>query len=184
MYDPLRYNRNTLFNDDLLYHYMLESDLPEIKALCMTDRNAAKLCNSPSFWTKKMMYDNLPIYKPDNNMIEYQRVLKAVNRVNQIDILDLNHNRLNMKLTNEDLSLVIDLDHYDPTFVETQYITLSIADETLFVEIFIVLLPSTARRRGLSSSFYLTYNKEDTYSILRDLFYYYPNIVITPNRFI
>ena len=85
MYNPQRYNRNTLFTDDLLYHYMLESDLPEIKALCMTDRNASKLCNSVSFWTKKMMYDNLPIYQQHNNMVEYQRVMDAVIKADQVN---------------------------------------------------------------------------------------------------
>jgi hypothetical protein len=46
------FNRNTLFNNDLLYHYMLASDL-QTKILGLIDKSASYLFNK-HFWTDKM----------------------------------------------------------------------------------------------------------------------------------
>lgn len=51
---PIKYNRNTLFTNDLLYQYMLESDFEEVKTLCQIDKAANQICDS-TFWTKKML---------------------------------------------------------------------------------------------------------------------------------
>lgn len=176
MYDPQRYNRNTLFTDDLLCHYMLESDLPEIKALCSTDRNAAKLCQSSAFWNKKMMYDNLPIYQQYNNMTEYQRVMEAVNKANEID---LDNDILDFTLRNEDLTLIFnnilldddsinELSTYDTTLYNRQDIKIS---KTLY---FYDILVDVKVRGSGPEVFLFRFNKKDIQQIIINLFYYYP----------
>lgn len=180
---PLRYNRNTLFTDDLLYQYMLESDIQEVKTLCITDKNASKLCNE-TFWTQKMMYDDLPIYKTPS-MTEYQRVIEAVHQANQIDLnrfiinitlnesvmVLFNHIRLNEDAINE-------LEYYDASLYQTHHIRIGGEQNSYDIFINAILHNNTA------DFFLLRFNKEDIHQILINLFYYYPHVGYNATRYI
>lgn len=170
--DGFKYNRNTLFNDDLLYHYMLESDLPELKALCLIDKNASKLCHSFAFWTKKMMYDNLPIYQQHNNRLEYERVSNAVNKANQFKEVELE-----IQFKKKDVRLLFDkiilndlqaqeIANYDASLYEKQDVC--ITKSWFFTRIAI----DTPNQFFLLSGF----NKKELDQMIINLFYYYPTI--------
>lgn len=78
-----KFNRNTLFTNDLLYQYMLNSDTTNIKSLMQLDKSAYQLCNH-HFWTTKLLYDNLPIVKTNNTMMEYEKILNITKKIKSL----------------------------------------------------------------------------------------------------
>jgi hypothetical protein len=98
---PEKYNRNTLFTNDLLYQYMLYSEVKDIKNLCCIDKAANQLCNS-YFWTNKILIDKLPIFKKDNDSREYQYIKNIALKVERLKKYD----RINLKEFRHDLSFI------------------------------------------------------------------------------
>lgn len=86
--------------EDVLNYIYLYLDIKDIVVLCTTKKHI-DLCNDKSFWTRKFLYDKLPILgKP--SMKEYIKLniltKKAINITNTIykegDVIFITHNTL------------------------------------------------------------------------------------------
>ena len=51
------YNRSNVFNNDMLYNYMLHLDVNDIKSVCLVDKNVQSLCHNSNFWKNKIVQD-------------------------------------------------------------------------------------------------------------------------------
>src|SRR5947208_2278161 len=50
----------TYLYDDIWYNILIQSDIETIENLCVTNKNAYKICNNKSFWRNKFHNDGLP----------------------------------------------------------------------------------------------------------------------------
>ena len=54
-----------LFNQDMLYNIMLNSDIQDINQMCQLNIIANNICNSKMFWKEKLSID-YPLIKPNS----------------------------------------------------------------------------------------------------------------------
>ncbi len=97
--DPQYYNRETIFMDDLLSQYMLNSDIETLKSLCCIDKKAHQLCQSNYFWKTKILHDGyLLLDEPSiNSYIRIKNVTDIVLYIfNNNDDFDISINSIDL----------------------------------------------------------------------------------------
>jgi hypothetical protein len=171
---PEKYNRNTLFTNDLLYEYMLNSDINDIKNLCQIDKAANQICHSSEFWTNKMLHDNLPIHKDVNNMNEYQRTLQSILKAKKI----MENKKIKLLNYKYDLSFIKNdkFKHwYKLTLEEDESFTQNIYIQ--FVGRYRSVLIELIDTHGNEDTIEINPTNDDMYDILVEIFYNQPDII-------
>ena len=56
---PLKYNRQSVFIDDVLYNIIIHLDIKDIENLCITQESVIKLCQDKSLWLHLLKRDDL-----------------------------------------------------------------------------------------------------------------------------
>ena len=156
-------NRNTLFTNDLLYRYMIYSDLKNIKTISQIDRSAYKLCHSNYFWTNKLLHDRLSVIKPMNTMIEYEKILNATTKSKFLST----YKHIEFMNVIGNLSSIFNTDQYDNHY-SSQNISFYIRFDEIRVNLYLIVANGNIH----TSSFSLPTIDD----ILFKLFYNQPNV--------
>ncbi len=179
----MKYNRNNLFTDDLLYQYMLYSNLKDVKSLCQIDKKASQFYHHSQFWTDKLNYDGLYIYQKNNTFQEYEKIYKAMAKANSLKSDDVEFHFLN-----EDLSIILP-NEYKDVLDEANYVTNKFDRQHVIFyfchKLFVTKIKGYVyfqlldQKQDVYEIDMINYHKSIEllmYKMLVDLFYYYPLI--------
>ena len=172
---PLKYNRNTVFVDDILYTIMLELNIKDIKSLCQTDKNANKICHNTFFWEQILKRDNLYFEGVEKSLKDYELLHN-----HKIKIDNLILHRIVFKLDNGliDAFKILSKEEFDK-IIKERYQDFDVN----YIEEFVINKSSQPGKLLLfivfvNTSFEITLGIETIKHILLKTLYYYPNIVI------
>ena len=69
--------------DEVLFNFMLNSNIQDIKKLCLTNKKANNICRNSYFWETKLIKDNLFL---SNDM---EKSMRAYDKLYKLRLLDL-----------------------------------------------------------------------------------------------
>lgn len=115
-----KYNRNNLFNNDLLYNYMLHLEIKDMKALCLIDKQSFVLWNNQQFWKDKIIKDHrisinlLSLFSLKKyNLSVYKTVATDMNVIHKAKNASMVNGK-GFRFKNEDLASVLS---FMPAFI-------------------------------------------------------------------
>ena len=82
----LKYNRNTIFYDDILSIIMSHLSFDDIKSLCQTDQKATVLCQNETFWEQILKRDHLYFEGVEKSLQSYDLLYHIREKINKMII--------------------------------------------------------------------------------------------------
>jgi hypothetical protein len=174
---PIMLNRETIFNNDVLYTIMLHLKLNDIKSLSMTDKHAQKLCYSKVLWEQlmkrdKLYIENLYTKNIDFTMYSYRKLLIAQEKVENLPICRYNY-FATLKYDKLDMRKFLFCDYLNK-IEKSEKFTYNLDTATFHKTISNTFIPFS--NRSLATK-HLTRQEMDQVLLL--LYYHYPDIKIS-----
>lgn len=174
---PTYYNRESVFDDVVLYNIMLNSDIKTIKNLCMNDKSVNLICKDKNFWAAKLDKEGFS-FVIDKTMKSYENMLKLQK---EAEILMKNRYVTIEYPVNTDLSLILSKRILNEVNIAEEDIDMDKIDSQV-MEIFIykgkISFDWSLYDQNGDENDILTLNisKNELYDIIIKTMYYYPNI--------
>jgi hypothetical protein len=174
---PTYYNRESVFDDVVLYNIMLNSDIKTIKNLCMNNKNVNLICKDKNFWEAKLDKEGFS-FVLDKTMKSYENMLKFQKEAKNL----MMHRNIDVDYSvNTDLSIIL------PERIENE-VNIAIKDIDMDTidsqEMSIFIYKNTIRfdwnlydQNGDENDILSLYiSKNELYNIFIKTMYYYPDI--------
>lgn len=177
---PTYYNRESVFDDVVLYNIMLNSDIKTIKNLCMNNKNVNLICKDKNFWEAKLDKEGFSFVldktmKSYENMLKFQKEAKKLMMSKNIDVDYTRYTDLSVILPERiENEVNIAEEEIDMDTIDSQEMTIFIYKGK------ISLNWSLYDQNGDENDIVSLYiSKDELYNIIIKTMYYYPNIEIS-----
>lgn len=158
---------------DELYAIMILLDTYDLQALCSTSSTYQQLCQNPNFWKNKIVHDHLPMFNNPSSLNDYVKIKEAYD----IQLKYEAKTNLIIKLTTEDLSLILPKHNYD------QIINFDYDQVELYLHYFKTSnIPITINYKSMKNNKrielkVLKMTREEILEVIFKIAYYYPYLV-------